>query len=112
MKEQKPRIYLREVFGAMRALRIPMSLKITDETIKDASDLFRGIPYELKNTIMDLEFEGLRNLMDNSKTADDSIVLGGVVTGRIHSIPTVKELIDDIMQQAEDIIKSLPKLIK
>jgi NAD(P)H-dependent flavin oxidoreductase YrpB (nitropropane dioxygenase family) len=98
----------RGIFGPMRFLRNPMSLKVTDETIKDASDLFRGNPCSSNQVIMDLEFEGLRNLRDTEKTADEAIVLGGVVTGRIHSIPTVKELIESIMSEAEDIIKNLP----
>jgi len=103
----------RGLFGPMRFLRNPMSLGVLDETIKDASDLFRGIPCDSNQIIMDLEFEGLRNLMDNSKSADESIVLGGVVSGRIHTIPTVKELIEGIMRDAEKIITELPnRLIK
>ncbi len=103
----------RGIFGPMRFLRNPMSLNVLDETIKDASNLFRGIPCDSNDKIMNLEFEGLRNLMDSKKSSDESIVLGGVVTGRIHSIPTVKELVDGIMNDAEEIIKNLPsKVIK
>jgi DNA-binding ferritin-like protein len=37
----------------------------------------------------------------------------GVVTGRIHSIPTVHELIEGIMVEAEQIIKDMAeKLVK
>jgi len=37
----------------------------------------------------------------------------GVVTGRIHSIPTVHELIQSIMTEAEEIIVGMPEnLIK
>ncbi|MHA1148910.1 MAG: NAD(P)H-dependent flavin oxidoreductase [Promethearchaeota archaeon] len=104
-------IVARGIFGPMRFLRNPMSMNVLDETLKDASDLFRGIPCQSNDKIMDLEMDGLRNLMDPEKGADDSIVLGGVVTGRIHSIPTVKELVDGIMCEAEEIIKSLPSQI-
>jgi hypothetical protein len=95
----------------MRFLRNPMALGVVDETIADASDLYRGIPCESTNKIMDLEFEGLKHLMDTSKSADESIVLGGIVTGRIHSIPTVSELVEGIMSEAEDIIKNLPNKV-
>jgi NAD(P)H-dependent flavin oxidoreductase YrpB (nitropropane dioxygenase family) len=101
----------RGFFGPMRFLRNPMALGVVDETIADASDLYRGIPCESTNKIMDLEFEGLKHLMDTSKSADESIVLGGIVTGRIHSIPTVSELVEGIMSEAEDIIKNLPNKV-
>jgi len=105
-------IVARGFFGPMRFLRNPMSLKVVDETIRDASDLYRGIPCPTNNAIMDLEMEGLRNLMDDKKGEDESIVLGGVVSGRIHSITKVNELIQEIMMDAEKTIIGLNKIIK
>lgn len=103
----------RGLFGPMRFLRNPQSLKVVDETIDGASDLYRGIPCESTSKIQTLEFDGIRNLMNSAMGADDSIVLGGIVTGRIHSIPTVQELVEGIMNDAERIIKDLPnKVIK
>ncbi|MHC1590758.1 MAG: NAD(P)H-dependent flavin oxidoreductase [Candidatus Helarchaeales archaeon] len=96
----------RGLFGPMRFLRNSQSLKIVDETIKGASDLYRGIPCVSTEKIMKLEMDGLEKLFDGDE--ENSIILGGVVTGRIHSIPTVKELFDSIMQDAEKIIKELP----
>ena len=102
-------IVARGLFGPMRFLRNPMSLKVVDETIKSASDLYRGIPCPSNTEIMDLEMEGLRNLMDDSREEEDSIVLGGIVTGRIHSIPSVSELIEGIMEEAEEILTEMPE---
>lgn len=110
-REETETIVARGLFGPMRFLRNPMSMKVLEETISSASDLFRGNPCNSTDKIMNLEMEGLRNLMDNSKSEEESIVLGGIVTGRIHSIPTVKELIEDIMKEAEQIIKELPKKV-
>ena len=87
-----------------------MSLKVVDETISGASDLFRGIPCPSNQTIMDIEMEGLKKLYDENE--EESIILGGVVTGRIHSIPTVKELLENIMTDAEEIISKLPSYIR
>ena len=95
----------------MRFLRNPQSLKVVDEPIDGAADLYRGIPCESTSKIQTLEFDGIRNLMDSAMGADDAIVLGGIVTGRIHSIPTVLELVEGIMKDAEDIIKNLPKKV-
>ncbi len=100
----------RGLFGPMRFLRNPMSLRVVDETISDASDLFKGIPCPSNDKIMKIEMEGLAKLIEENE--DESIILGGVVTGRIHSIPTVKELIESVMNEAEQIISKLPSTIK
>jgi len=54
--------------------------------------------------------KGLEKLLEENE--DESIILGGVVTGRIHSIPTVKELLESVMSEAEQIISNLPSYIK
>ena len=100
----------RGLFGPMRFLRNDMSLKVVNETIKDASDLFRGIPCPSNEAIMRIEMTGLEKLLEENE--DESIILGGVVAGRIHSIPTVKELLESIMKDAEQTISNLPSLIK
>ena len=100
----------RGFFGPMRFLRNQMSLKVVDETISGASDLFRGIPCPSNDSIMNIELEGLKKLYDEIE--EESIILGGSVTGRIHSIPTVKELLERIMNEAEKIILELPSYIK
>jgi NAD(P)H-dependent flavin oxidoreductase YrpB (nitropropane dioxygenase family) len=99
----------RGLFGPMRFLRNSLSLNIVDQTILGASDLYRGIPCESTNKIMELEMEGLRHLMNDEKTFDESLILGGIVTGRIHSLPTVKEVVESIMSEAENIISNIAK---
>jgi nitronate monooxygenase len=42
---------------------------------------------------------------------DEAAVLGGTVAGRIHDIPTVQELCDRIMKEAEATIRNLESLI-
>ncbi len=97
----------RGVFGPMRFLRNPKSLQIIDETIKGASDLYRGIPCKTTSPILALEMEGFSNLMD--EVEDEAAFMGGSVTGRIHDIPTVKELLERVMTQAEKVIANLPR---
>jgi hypothetical protein len=41
---------------------------------------------------------------------DETPVLGGAVAGRIHDIPTIRELCDKIMIEAEAAIRSLEPL--
>lgn len=109
-KVETETVVARGIFGPMRFLRNDMSLKIVEETITNASDLYRGVPCQSTPGIFELEMEGFENLM-GPNLSEDALVLGGVVTGRIHSIPTVKELIEDIMSEAEKIISDLPKIV-
>ena len=99
----------RGVFGPMRFLRNVKSLEIVDETIKGASDLYRGIPCRTTTPIMKLEMEGFSKLMD--EVEDEAAFMGGSVTGRIRDIPSVKELLERIVNDAEKIIKNLPKKV-
>jgi len=86
-----------------------MSLNVVDETISDASDLFRGIPCPSNEKIMRIEMQGLEKLYEENE--EESLLQGGVVAGRIHSIPTVKELIESVMSEAEQIISTLPNKV-
>ncbi|MFX1238787.1 MAG: NAD(P)H-dependent flavin oxidoreductase [Promethearchaeota archaeon] len=110
-KAETETIVARGIFGPMRFIRNDMSLRLVNETISNASDLYRGVPCQSTPGIFELEMEGFEKLM-GSYSCDDALVLGGVVTGRIHSIPTVRELIEDISREAETIISGLPKMIK
>lgn len=99
----------RGIFGPMRFLINPASLGVIDETIKGASDLYRGKPCPSTDEIRKLEEKGFRKLVDEDE--NESLMNAGVVTGRIHSIPTVHDLIQSIMTEAEEIILNLPKKI-
>ena len=54
---------------------------------------------------MDLEVGGLENLFKGD--IDATPILGGVVTGRIHDIPGVEELIDGIIKEATSVLEGL-----
>lgn len=105
-RSEEDTLVARGFFGPMRFLRNPQSLKIVDETITGAADLYRGIPCPSNDTIRLIEMKGLEQLMENDE--DGSVILGGVTTGRVHDIPTVKELLERTVNEAEEIITRLP----
>ncbi len=111
-RDEQETLVGRGLFGPMRFLRNAQSLKIIDETVKlEGGNLYKGIPVGSNEAIMRLEMDGLANLFDGDE--DNSIILGGSVTGRIHNIPKVKDLFDSIITEAEKIISELPgKVIK
>ncbi|MFX1344818.1 MAG: NAD(P)H-dependent flavin oxidoreductase [Promethearchaeota archaeon] len=100
----------RGIFGPMRFLINRASLGVVDETIKGASDLYRGKPCPTTDKIFELENRGFKKLVDEDE--NESLMNAGVVTGRIHSIPTVHDLIQSIMTEAEEIILNLPNKVK
>jgi len=98
----------RGFFGPMRFLRNPRALELVDATIRGSSDLYKGNPCGSTQEILDLEIDGLENLFKGK--IDDTPVLGGTVAGRIHDIPTVQELCDRTMKEAETTLRNLEAL--
>jgi len=99
----------RGFFGPMRFLRNSRALELVDATVRGAPDLYKGNPCGTTQELLDLEIGGLANLFQGKM--DQAPVLGGTVAGRIHDIPTVQQLCDRIMKEAEATIKTLGSLV-
>ena len=95
----------RGFFGPMRFIRNRRAIDLVDATLRGTPDLYKGIPTGSSQEILDLEVDGLQNLFKGQ--LDETPILGGIVTGRIHDIPTVGDLIDDIMFEAESVLERL-----
>jgi NAD(P)H-dependent flavin oxidoreductase YrpB (nitropropane dioxygenase family) len=95
----------RGFFGPMRFVRNNRAIDLVDATLRGAPDLYKGIPTGSSQEILDLEVDGLQNLFKDQLA--ETPILGGIVTGRIHDIPTVNELIDGIMTEAESVLEGL-----
>jgi len=99
----------RGFFGPMRFLRNRRALDLVDATLRETPDLYKGNPCGSSRELLDLEIGGLTNLLQGKM--EEAAVLGGTVAGRIHDIPTVQELCDRIMEEAEATIRNLRSLI-
>ena len=97
----------RGMFGPMRFIKNAMSEKLVEKTTERTPAFFKGQPVELDKEILEIEREGFARLIEDD--ADGSLILGGEVSGRIDDLPFVRELIERIAGEAEEIIKSLPK---
>ena len=106
-RDERGTLVGRGLFGPMRFLRNAQSIKVVEETLKSIPEVFLGKPMESTTEIMKLEMEGMAALFDGDP--ENSIILGGEVVGRINSIPTIKELVDGIVTEAEEIIQKLPE---
>lgn len=101
-------IATRAMFGPGRYLKSDASMNIARATIEQCPQMFLGEPVPmLKGKALTVELKGFEGLLTGDK--QKSVFAGGEVAGRIWAIPTVKELIDEIMNEAEEIIqKRLP----
>ena len=99
----------RGLFGPMRFLRNSRALELVDATVRGTPDLYKGNPCGSTQELLDLEIGGLANLFQGKM--EEAAVLGGTVAGRVHDIPTVQELCDRIMEEAEAIIENFKSLI-
>ena len=99
----------RGFFGPMRFLRNRRALELVDATIRGTPDLYKGNPCGSTQELLDLEIGGLNNLFQGKM--DEAAVLGGTVAGRVHDIPSVQELCDRIMQEAEATLRNLESLV-
>ncbi len=88
------------LFGNLRYLKNPAVLKMQELAES-------GAPEEEQ---MNFEIQSLEAI--EAGDVEKSAMPGGEVAGRIKEIPTVKELIEEIIQEAQKIIKAkLPKLV-
>jgi enoyl-[acyl-carrier protein] reductase II len=95
----------RGFFGPMRFIRNTRALELVDATLRGAPDLYKGNPTGSTSEIIDLEVTGLENLFKGN--IERTPVLGGQVAGRIHDIPSVKELLDRIVREADETLVKL-----
>jgi len=100
----------RGLVGPGRYLKNEASMELTEITVRKAPGVFLGQPDDLTTLapeVMNKEIEGFTALF--SENAEKALWPGGEVAGRIDDLPTVKELIDGIMREAEEIISNLPQ---
>ena len=107
VREERQTLTGRGLFGPMRFLRNKRAEDIVHRTLDDVPDFYLGEPVESNEKILELEREGFEDLMD--KHPDTALMFGGEVVGRIENLPTVEDLIIRIIDEAQDVIKTLPK---
>ncbi len=105
-REERQTLVARGLFGPMRFLRNNCAEKIVEQTLSDAPRFYLGDPVESNSAILKLEQQGFVDLMDGKE--DTALMFGGEVTGRITDLPTVKQLVRSIIEEAASLLKTLP----
>jgi enoyl-[acyl-carrier protein] reductase II len=86
----------RGMFGPMRFIANAASMKLVEKTVKLFPGFFAGQPVDLHPQMIELERKGF---------------LGGEASGRIDVLPKVEDLIERVITEASQILRSLPGLV-
>ena len=108
-REERQTLVGRGLFGPMRFLRNRRAEEIVEQTLEDLPNFYLGEPLDSNEKILELERTGFVDLMDEKE--DTALMFGGEVAGRIEDIPTTEELINNIIAEAFDVIKTLPEKV-
>jgi NAD(P)H-dependent flavin oxidoreductase YrpB (nitropropane dioxygenase family) len=108
-REERQTLVGRGLFGPMRFLRNKRAEHIVEQTLSDVPRFYLGEPVESNEEILDLERSGFDDLIDAKE--DTALMFGGETLGRIEDIPTVRELIQRIIREAEEILESVPERV-
>lgn len=108
-REERQTLVGRGLFGPMRFLRNRRAERIVEQTLSDVPRFYLGEPLESNEEILELERTGFDHLVDGN--TDSALMFGGEVVGRIDNLPTVRELIQGIIHEAEEILESMPEKV-
>ncbi len=108
-REERQTLVGRGLFGPMRFLRNKRAEEIVMQTLEDLPKFYLGEPLDSNEKILELEQTGFDNLLDAKE--DTALMFGGEVVGRIQDLPTTAELIDSIIHEAVEVLRSAPKFV-
>lgn len=104
-RDERKTLVARGFFGPMRFLRNPQSAAIVEATLKNIGAFYLGEPMDSTTEILGLEKEGFDRLLDGERNR--ALMLAGEVSGRVGDMPSVSELIQRTVREAEGVIKNL-----
>ena len=107
---ERDTIVARGVVGPLRWIKNEAAVDFTRLTVEKAPGVFLGEPEDLADVAREVrakEDEGwdAQFLGDGPK----ALMPGGEVAGLVDDIPSVKELVERIMKEAEDVLVNLPQ---
>ncbi|MHA1881650.1 MAG: NAD(P)H-dependent flavin oxidoreductase [Candidatus Thorarchaeota archaeon] len=103
-KEERQTITGRGLFGPMRFIFNKRAEWIVERTLKDMPRFYLGEPVESNEEVLELERSGFDDLVDGKD--DTALMFGGEVVGRIDNIPSVQELISEIIKDAIGVLNT------
>jgi NAD(P)H-dependent flavin oxidoreductase YrpB (nitropropane dioxygenase family) len=108
-REERQTLAGRGLFGPMRFLRNQRAEQIVEQTLEDMPRFYLGEPVESNEKVLELERSGFDELIN--KNENSALMFGGEVAGRISDLPTVEEVITEIIQEAKATLRTVPEKV-
>lgn len=102
----------RGIVGPARWLKTPASIRHQQNTLKMSPGVFLGIPDDLSTIPQELyqsEIEGIHATYLGDE--ERALMAGGECAQRIDDLPTVQEVVDRIIKEATEILRTLPRFV-
>ncbi len=98
----------RGIVGPARWLKTPRSEEHARNTLEKSPGVFLGIPDDFSTmdmSLIDYEVESIKSVYRGDK--EKALLAAGESSQRINDMPKVKDLVQDIVEEAEEILKGL-----
>ncbi|MGD0114615.1 MAG: nitronate monooxygenase [Dehalococcoidia bacterium] len=102
----------RGVVGPARWLKTPRSVEHAANTLKKSPGVFLGAPDDFDTmdmSLIDYEIESIKAVFDGDK--EKAMMAAGEVAQRIKDMPKVDDMVQEIVKEAETILRNVPKLL-
>jgi enoyl-[acyl-carrier protein] reductase II len=101
----------RGLVGPARYIRSRFSMEIAEMTAQLSPGVFTGKPDDMSSVPVELllkEMQGFGASYEDEPNEDEALTAGGECAQRINDMPAVKELIDRVINEAEEALKAAP----
>jgi len=98
--------------GPARWLKTPRSVEHAANTLKKSPGVFLGTPDDYSTMDMSLiryEIESIKATFEGDR--EKAMMAAGEVAQRINDMPKVDDMVQEIMKEAETILRNVPKLL-
>jgi enoyl-[acyl-carrier protein] reductase II len=98
--------------GPARWLKTPRSVEHAGSTLKKSPGVFLGTPDDFTTIDMSLiqyEIESIKATFEGNK--EKAMMAAGEVAQRIKDMPKVNDMVQEIVREAESILRNVPKLL-
>jgi enoyl-[acyl-carrier protein] reductase II len=98
--------------GPARWLKTPRSVEHAANTLKESPGVFLGTPDDystVDSSLIDYEIESIKATFEGNR--EKAMMAAGEVAQRIKDMPKVNDMVQEIVKEAETILRNVPKLL-
>lgn len=98
--------------GPARWLKTERSVEHAKNTLEKSPGVFLGVPDDYSNldmSLIDFEVESIKAVFDGNK--EKAMMAAGESAQRVNDMPGVEDMVQEIIKEAEDILKGVSKIV-